>query len=59
VERARARVGSELLVRVTSVLTTANGRLVFGRPAVDDPAPVPARQRRPARPVPGPVGQPH
>jgi uncharacterized protein YacL len=36
VERARARVGTDVLVRVTSVLTTANGRLVFGRPA-DEP----------------------
>jgi uncharacterized protein YacL len=31
VEKARDRVGSEVPVRVTSVLTTANGRLVFGR----------------------------
>ncbi len=36
VERARERVGSEVGVRVTSVLTTANGRLVFGRHA-DEP----------------------
>ena len=33
VEKARAQIGQELRVRVTSVLTTANGRLVFGRPA--------------------------
>jgi len=32
VERARERIGTELSVRVTSVLTTANGRLVFGKP---------------------------
>lgn len=31
VEHAREYVGSERLVSVTSVLTTANGRLVFGR----------------------------
>lgn len=32
VEQARARIGQQVPVRVTSVLTTANGRLVFGRP---------------------------
>jgi uncharacterized protein YacL len=32
VERSRERVGEEILVRVTSVLTTANGRMVFGQP---------------------------
>jgi uncharacterized protein YacL len=31
-EGARDRIGAEVLVRVTSVLTTANGRMVFGRP---------------------------
>ena len=50
VEGGRARVGSELTVRVTSVLTTANGRLVFGRPAEplaeQHPAPRPARLPR-------------
>jgi uncharacterized protein YacL len=51
VERARAHVGGELAVRVTSVLTTANGRLVFGRPAADD-GDAPAAQRRPSRPTP-------
>lgn len=30
VERARERIGGEAHVRVTSVLTTANGRMVFG-----------------------------
>jgi len=35
VERARARVGAEIEAAVTSVLTTANGRLVFARPADD------------------------
>ncbi len=37
VEGARERVGREVRVVVTSVLTTANGRLVFGRP-VEQPA---------------------
>jgi uncharacterized protein YacL len=32
VERARDRVGHEALVHVTSVLTTANGRMVFAKP---------------------------
>jgi uncharacterized protein YacL len=45
VERARHRVGSEVSVRVTSVLTTANGRLVFGRLTEDDAAPTPLRRR--------------
>ncbi len=46
VEGARDRIGEVAPVRVTSVLTTANGRLVFGRP-VDAP-PVPVRPRRSA-----------
>jgi uncharacterized protein YacL len=32
VERGRDHVGDEVTVVVTSVLTTANGRMVFGRP---------------------------
>ena len=32
VEGARDRVGGEVMVTVTSVLTTANGRMVFARP---------------------------
>jgi uncharacterized protein YacL len=49
VERARERVGSEASVRVTSVVTTANGRLVFGRLSDDDaPAPATLRSRRPS-----------
>jgi len=49
VERARERVGSEVPVRVTSVVTTANGRLVFGRLADDAMvAPVARRQHRPS-----------
>jgi uncharacterized protein YacL len=38
VERARRLVGSDVSVRVTSVVTTANGRLVFAHPADDDKA---------------------
>jgi uncharacterized protein YacL len=49
VERCRERIGAEVPVRVTSVLTTANGRLVFGRPADEAGAPaVPLRGRRPS-----------
>ena len=33
VEGARSRIGGEVRTHVTSVLTTANGRMVFGRPA--------------------------
>lgn len=36
VEHGRDSVGEEVVVLVTSVLTTANGRMVFGRP-VDQP----------------------
>jgi uncharacterized protein YacL len=39
VEAGREFVGHELLVQVTSVLTTANGRLVFSRP-VGEPVPM-------------------
>lgn len=52
VEGGRPRLGQEVPVRVTSVLTTANGRLVFGRPADDDSAPAPRAARMP-RAVPG------
>ena len=31
-ERSRERVGQDVAVVVTSVLTTANGRMVFSRP---------------------------
>jgi uncharacterized protein YacL len=49
VERARDRVGSEVSVRVTSVLTTANGRLVFGRLAeAGAEPPTPQRSRNPS-----------
>lgn len=50
VEGGRSRLGREVGVRVTSVLTTANGRLVFGRPSDDDTA---ARPTRTPRAVPG------
>ena len=55
VEGGRRRLGQEVPVRVTSVLTTANGRLVFGRPADDDePLPRATRTQRamPGRPSP-------
>lgn len=32
-ERSRERIGGEVTLRVTSVLVTANGRMVFARPA--------------------------
>lgn len=35
VERARQEIGHDVQVRVTSVLTTANGRMVFGKRAED------------------------
>ncbi len=46
VERSRNRLGDEIEVRVTSVLTTANGRMIFGRPADDPVEAAPARPRR-------------
>ncbi len=52
VERGRARVGQEVAVIVTSVLTTANGRLVFGRPADQAEEPAPRRAVPSARPSP-------
>ena len=38
----------ELIVQVTSVLTTANGRLVFSRP-VGEPVPMNKHEVEPAR----------
>lgn len=38
-ERSRAAVGETVVVLVTSVLTTANGRMVFGRPVCPVTAP--------------------
>ena len=70
VEHAREKVGTEVDVHVTSVLTTANGRLVFGRTADNagdgDRGPrSPSRRRTPVpaagaltRPVPGPPPAP-
>lgn len=57
-ERSRSAVGSERAVRVTSVLTTANGRMVFAEPEVAEtvPRPAPAETRpAPAAPQPPPV----
>ncbi len=48
VERGREFVGHEVLVQVTSVLTTANGRLVFSRP-VGEPVPMNKHEVEPAR----------
>ncbi len=42
VERAREQIGHEREVQVSSVLVTANGRMVFARPADTEPVP---RQR--------------
>ncbi|MEX2292045.1 MAG: TRAM domain-containing protein [Mycobacteriales bacterium] len=52
VEGGRGRLGQEVGVRVTSVLTTANGRLVFGRPTDDDTT-APPRGTRTPRAAPG------
>jgi uncharacterized protein YacL len=41
VERSRDRVGHEVAVVVTSVLTTANGRMVFARPQPPKGPPAP------------------
>ncbi len=59
VEQARDRIGSDVPVTVTSVLLTANGRLVFGRTppvTVDLPASpkTAASPGAPATPRPGP-----
>jgi uncharacterized protein YacL len=58
VEGGRPRLGQEVDVRVTSVLTTANGRLVFGRLAGDEDA-APRATRTPravsGRPTPSSV----
>lgn len=48
VERGREFVGHEVLVQVTSVLTTANGRLVFSRP-VGEPVTMNKPEVEPAR----------
>jgi uncharacterized protein YacL len=41
VERGRDRVGHDVDVVVTSVLTTANGRMVFARPQPPKGPPAP------------------
>lgn len=56
VERGRPQVGQQVRVAVTSVLTTANGRLVFGRPADETDVAAPVQRAR--RPVPAPTGRP-
>ena len=48
VERARDRIGGEAHVRVTSVLTTANGRMVFGQPLTSTGAAPPIAPATPA-----------
>ena len=63
VEHARERIGEDCDVDVTSVVTTANGRLVFGRLAGAEPGPRPAPHRgaeAPARPseTPAPASVP-
>ena len=47
VERGRPHLGAELGVRVTSVLTKANGRLVFGVPSGEPEDGAASRPRRP------------
>jgi uncharacterized protein YacL len=42
-ERSRDRIGDEVLVHVTSVLTTANGRMVFAQPVQPAPATSPVQ----------------
>jgi len=51
VESARERVGTDATVRIDSVVTTANGRLVFGKlvEAAKDIHAVPARHPRTPR----------
>lgn len=57
VEQARERIGSDAAVHVTSVVTTANGRLVFGRLAGASERPGrPTRRRTPGPPAPVPPG---
>jgi uncharacterized protein YacL len=53
VERSRESVGRDLLVAVTSVLTTANGRMVFAKPAGSPGAAGTAATSAAAGPEPG------
>lgn len=55
VENARQQVGGDCAVTVTSVVTTANGRLVFGKRSGDEGHAKPARRRTP---VPGTPSRP-
>jgi uncharacterized protein YacL len=48
-ERSRERIGSEVTLRVTSVLTTANGRMVFATPPGEPSAASGPRPRPPGR----------
>lgn len=62
IERSRPLVGHEIEVQVTSVLTNANGRMIFARP-VHPPIPTAAAraqdaERAAAPPKPGPPGPP-
>ena len=59
VEGGSSWLGKEVLVTVTSVLTTANGRLVFSRPASQPvSSAAPARQRPPGGARPSPAAMP-
>jgi hypothetical protein len=57
VEHARQNLGNDLRVLVTSVLTTANGRMVFARPAGTPMAPAPHAPAAPAGTAPGPTAR--
>ena len=54
VEHARDRIGGEASVHVSSVVTTANGRLIFGRPGDGAAAAQPRTPRRPTEGSPAP-----
>jgi len=59
VERSRERVGAEVRASVTSVLTTANGRMVFARPEPAVPIrPQPGPPPSSAQSLPGPAPRP-
>jgi uncharacterized protein YacL len=55
VERARERVGGEVRATVTSVLTTANGRMVFAHPVPGSDSPEQTPAVIAPRPKPGPA----
>ncbi|MCW2601015.1 MAG: PilT protein domain protein [Frankiales bacterium] len=58
VEQARERIGSEESVQVTSVVVTANGRLVFGRLSGAAERPARPQRRRTPSAVPSPAAIP-